>query len=358
MSILYLRDKNGNFVPMRTIKGSDGKSAYEQAVEGGYKGSEESFIALLNGLTAEADADHYADFNNPHKTTASQVGALALTGGTLTGKTLYFDNGNARLSGGQDYMQMDVFDSAKDDNNRRKLVLNGNNTALKNSVILTAVEGGVQNTYTIYGGHNKPTASDVGAVAKKGDTMTGSLTIDKDSAWGQLILHTPSGHYRCFETDDDRVRIDVRDEQLTTKRRYIDIFTNEGDSRHSHALRFAQTKDGSTTQAYILHTENINNFVVSRGSYAGTGTTSKTIPIRKTTQAVIVYGMQVNAPYTLGILVRGLNAAHCDIGPSVSNNTTCDVAWSDTEVTVSNVLSQPIYAWNVNGVNYHYVVIG
>ena len=54
MSILYVRDKNGNFAPMRTIKGSDGKSAYEQAVEGGYKGSLDEFIALLNGLTDEA----------------------------------------------------------------------------------------------------------------------------------------------------------------------------------------------------------------------------------------------------------------------------------------------------------------
>ena len=81
MSILYLRDKDGKFVPMRTIKGSDGKSAYEQAVEGGYKGSEEAFIALLNGLTAEADADHYADFNNPHKVTAAQVGSLKIYNG-------------------------------------------------------------------------------------------------------------------------------------------------------------------------------------------------------------------------------------------------------------------------------------
>ena len=51
MSILYIRGANGDFIPIRTIKGNVGKSAYEQAQEGGYEGTEEEFIALLNGLT-------------------------------------------------------------------------------------------------------------------------------------------------------------------------------------------------------------------------------------------------------------------------------------------------------------------
>lgn len=55
MSILYVRDKNGNFAPIRTIKGKDGKSAYEQARDGGYKGTLDEFTALLNGLTASED---------------------------------------------------------------------------------------------------------------------------------------------------------------------------------------------------------------------------------------------------------------------------------------------------------------
>lgn len=74
MPVLQIRDKDGKFVPIPAVKGDDGKSAYEQAKEGGYVGTEEEFIALLNGLTASADADHYADFNNPHKVTKDQVG--------------------------------------------------------------------------------------------------------------------------------------------------------------------------------------------------------------------------------------------------------------------------------------------
>ena len=71
MPILYIKDEKGSFVPIPAIRG---KSAYEQAKEGGYDGTEEQFIALLNGLTNSGDAEHYADFNNPHKVTKEQVG--------------------------------------------------------------------------------------------------------------------------------------------------------------------------------------------------------------------------------------------------------------------------------------------
>lgn len=85
--ILSLRNKStGEFYDIPIISGKDGKSAYEQAVEGGYQGTEEDFIAFLNGLTgaalstaslAEEEAEeHYANFNNPHKVTAQQTGAI------------------------------------------------------------------------------------------------------------------------------------------------------------------------------------------------------------------------------------------------------------------------------------------
>ena len=74
LPVLKIRDENGNFIPINAIRGDKGKSAYEQAKEGGYNGTEEAFIAFLNGITATIDAQHYADLNNPHKVTKSQVG--------------------------------------------------------------------------------------------------------------------------------------------------------------------------------------------------------------------------------------------------------------------------------------------
>lgn len=50
MPILRIRDGNGNFQEIPFIKGTDGKTAYEQAVEGGYKGTEEEFNAYLNDV--------------------------------------------------------------------------------------------------------------------------------------------------------------------------------------------------------------------------------------------------------------------------------------------------------------------
>lgn len=77
--ILSIKDRNGNPIPIPAIKGEKGKSAYEQAKEGGYIGTEEEFIAMLNGLTASEAADHYSDFKNPHKVTAAQTGAVPET---------------------------------------------------------------------------------------------------------------------------------------------------------------------------------------------------------------------------------------------------------------------------------------
>lgn len=74
MPVLYLRDGNGNFVPIPAIKGDNGKSAYEQAKEGGYTGTEAEFVAFLNGMTSSEDAAHYSNFNNPHNVTKEQLG--------------------------------------------------------------------------------------------------------------------------------------------------------------------------------------------------------------------------------------------------------------------------------------------
>lgn len=47
MSILKIRDENGNVIEIPALKGDDGKSAYEYAREGGYTGTEEEFKAKM-----------------------------------------------------------------------------------------------------------------------------------------------------------------------------------------------------------------------------------------------------------------------------------------------------------------------
>ena len=76
--VLKIRDENGNFIPINAIRGENGKSAYEQAKEGGYKGTEEEFIAMLNGLTAEEMAPMYG-----YGTTDLTIGSSELETGKL-----------------------------------------------------------------------------------------------------------------------------------------------------------------------------------------------------------------------------------------------------------------------------------
>lgn len=50
---LQIKDKDGNYIGIPCISGADGKSAYEQAVEGGFAGTEEEFIQILGSLDGE-----------------------------------------------------------------------------------------------------------------------------------------------------------------------------------------------------------------------------------------------------------------------------------------------------------------
>jgi hypothetical protein len=71
------------------VSGQNGKSAFTAAVEAGYTGTETTFNAALSKVPG-----HIADQNNPHKVTAEQVGALPLSGGTMTGEINYTGTGD------------------------------------------------------------------------------------------------------------------------------------------------------------------------------------------------------------------------------------------------------------------------
>ena len=79
MPVLYLRDENGNFVPIKTTKGADGKSAYESAIEGGFIGTYEEFCQAIAELTP--NTEHTENKENPHAVTAEQVGSLKVYSG-------------------------------------------------------------------------------------------------------------------------------------------------------------------------------------------------------------------------------------------------------------------------------------
>ena len=173
MPTLLIRDENGNFVPIHAIRGEDGKSAYDQAVEGGYQGSEEEFIALLGNLSAyainaisgESDAlnalnAHIDDTNNPHKTKAADVGALPTTGGTIQGDVNIHSSHHPSLKVGVDgnntlnlfYTQNKTVDLYNWTNGEPTTISLGNvNSMLLRDVCKLWVGA---KDYQIYGDHN------------------------------------------------------------------------------------------------------------------------------------------------------------------------------------------------------------
>lgn len=54
MNVLYIRDASGKFIPVPTISGRNGKSAYQYAQDGGYTGTEAEFAAKLAKEIPEA----------------------------------------------------------------------------------------------------------------------------------------------------------------------------------------------------------------------------------------------------------------------------------------------------------------
>lgn len=89
MSVLKIKDKDGNWVGITSIKGDKGDpgdSPYDAAKKGGFIGTEERFNELLAMVSeipildesldvfANDLADHIYE-SNPHNVTAAQIGA-------------------------------------------------------------------------------------------------------------------------------------------------------------------------------------------------------------------------------------------------------------------------------------------
>lgn len=110
----------------------------------------EAFNTLLDYLVENGAGDNI---------TALTVGALPITGGKLTGN-LYL---NDRVQMGGNENAFLVSSNAKDGSYRQLQVTNsGYMTSVKNAIRL--IDSLSNQTYNIYGEHNKPTASDVGAL--------------------------------------------------------------------------------------------------------------------------------------------------------------------------------------------------
>ena len=221
MAVLYIRDKDGNFVPINTIRG---KSAYEQAKEGGYNGKEEEFIAFLNGLLTNPvsqtslDDDaieeirkaldaHISNTNNPHETEATDINAFSTNGGTVSGDVNVFSDHYPMVKIGRDgantanifYTQNKTVDIYNWTNGEPTTISLGNvNSMLLQDVCKLWVGA---KDYQIYGDHN---AAELGIARVASGTYVGTGTGGANNPTALSFPFQPKVVYISLEGQTNR----------------------------------------------------------------------------------------------------------------------------------------------------------
>lgn len=187
MNTVQIRNENGVFIPIRTIRGAEGKSAYKQAKEGGYTGTEEEFVQILGSLgninavqatdVGNACEEHIANRSNPHNVTAEQVGAFSASGGTVSGDVKVYSGHHPMVKIGCDdsntasffYTQNKTVDIYNWTNGEPTTISLGNvNSMLLRDVCKLWVG---PKDYQIYGDHN---ASELGIAKIATGTYVGT----------------------------------------------------------------------------------------------------------------------------------------------------------------------------------------
>lgn len=119
-----------------------------------------------------------------------------------------------------------------------------------------------------------------------GGMLTGTLKIDKSTNWAQITMNSESDYYRAFEADDNRIRLDVRDENLSTNRRFLDIFSIAGKASLADAIQLCEQNGSNTTVYQIYGSHNIANKIIDSSGENWIRYTDGTQICRVTTAAV------------------------------------------------------------------------
>ena len=264
--ILKVRGKDGEFKDILAIKGA---SAYEQAVAGGFQGTEADFIQILNENLADFDGGHIVDKNNPHQVTPEQIGALPIKGGTLRGH-LIFENPSGAFAIRKGRQIGDVTHSVAlgiGSNGATALehytgdTLDGRLTlesVANNPGALKLRDSSTGAQYKIYGEHNKPTAADVGALSKNGGSITGyfgvynketpGVEICTDYHFAQIIKNASAN------VDGGLILCDYADIDETTKRLTLKLCHRDAKDDIDNALAIF-LKDGNNVDSYKIYGE-------------------------------------------------------------------------------------------------------
>lgn len=275
--------------------------------------------------------------------TASQVGALSDKGGTLSGNLkllrgnsptiemkVLSDNGYTSM-----YQHGGTFTTSSgmsSDSDESFMVLTKPSEDDDSSIFrIGRTINNSSKYYKLYGEHNKPTASDVGALPLDGSVaMSGALNISNNSLLTAYTYNNLAyAEFQAKKTGDTQkswVQLNANDDLLS-------------------GIVFLHTNSSGASAGYKLHGEHNK----TRGNYTGNGSaTSRTVDTKGLGNSLLIWSEE---GYCLVSTHGAIIKAHS--GSTVSGLAYTDVAFAEGVLTIASTSNYV----NENGMIYYYQLL-
>lgn len=291
-----------------------------------------------------------AFIQNP-KLTAEQVGAVPLDGSKATTNArlpLYNDYCLVYADGQQ--INLQTRNEAGNDNNRRILrVYNSGQFAdIRDALRFVDVTDGTSTAYIIYGTHNKPNASDVGALPKTDGIVPEDVTLKKNtpvlklvdttveakkSGSGITLEHLPSGRGGMYLLYGNQSYTGVSLNIVETDQTEL--------TGHECQFRVKNSKFDKFFDLFGLHNKPM-------GSYTGTGT-NRTLNICEGTGGNVLFLRIADAQFALVTSCGAIVFTTADTG-TIQYYKKSELSFTDGSLHLTSV-------FNTSGKSYHYQVL-
>ncbi len=280
---------------------------------------------------------------------------LDLTGGTMTGNITIERSAAPRFSlkqttlgrTGSIIVSSDggvYYQDVLDDSNSTALILAPETRTLEETLRMRRIIEGKSSYYKLYGEHNKPSASDVGALSVTGGKLSGGLSIEKSSP-ELLLKHTDTGRFMLLSVNSDNI---MKLSNVTDGSNRTVIMLNDETADINELIKLRKTQAGDTNE-YILFGEHNK----PSGSYVGNGSSAERYIATGGLNggncgAVLIYSENGTV-----LLTRGYSPGFGSGGTSVFSQDIAGVSSTEGRIFLKTTNTM----LNKSGVTYYYRVL-